>query len=232
MDILRGFGFFITTNLMYLAIPLIGWGLKDLRGFFSMPQRLTYAIVIEVLGIAVGIQAVHSPQGIRGGKGRDDTRIPRQRIVRNIVIFLLYAALWFLPFADRRGIGIIGIIGNQSMFRWVGVLLFGFGMWLIYWSGVALGKLYSGDVTLQEDHHLVTSGPYTYVRHPRYTGGILLAFGMSLTYNSWIGLVISIFFIGIILVRIRDEETLMATAFGQEWEKYCQRSNRLIPFVY
>jgi protein-S-isoprenylcysteine O-methyltransferase Ste14 len=82
-------------------------------------------------------------------------------------------------------------------------------MGLVFWSGVALGRLYSGDVTLQEDHCLVTGGPYRYVRHPRYAGAILLAFGLALTLNSWIGLVASVAFIAVILLRIRDEEALM-----------------------
>ena len=229
MKVFRGFGFFITTNLIYLVVPLLGWGLTDLRGFFSLPQRVVYALIIEVLGLAVGIQAVRSPEGIRGGKGRDDTRVPRQRIIRNFIILMLYAALWFLPFADRRG---IAALSNEQFLRWLGTILFVIGMWLIYWSGVVLGRLYSGDVTLQEEHHLVTDGPYRYARHPRYTGGILLAFGMTLIYNSWIGLPLSVLFIGVILVRIHDEEIMMAQAFGQKWVDYCQRTHRLIPFVY
>jgi protein-S-isoprenylcysteine O-methyltransferase Ste14 len=227
--ILRSFGYLVSTVLMYLGIPLLGWGLGDLRGFFSMGPRLAYALVVLVAGLAVGWQAVRSPEGIRGGPGREDRRVSRQSVIRVTVILLLYAALFFLPFADRRG---VGTLANNPALRWIGVLLFGLGIGLVFWSGVALGRLYSGEVTLQEDHHLVTDGPYRYVRHPRYTGAILLAYGLALTFRSWIGLVGSTGFIGIILFRIRDEETLMREAFGVEWEAYCEQTRRLLPFIY
>jgi protein-S-isoprenylcysteine O-methyltransferase Ste14 len=215
--------------LVFLVIPLIGWGLADMPGFFSRPQRLAYALIIESLAVAVCIQSIRAPEGIQGGKGREDARIPRQTIIRIVVVFMLYAVLMFLPYADRRG---IGVLSGQQSFRWLGVILLSAGLWLIYWSGIALGRLYSGDVTLQENHMLVTDGPYTHIRHPRYTGGILQAFGLALIYNSWIGLVVSLLFIGIILVRIYDEEILMANAFGQEWEDYCKLTYRLIPHVF
>jgi protein-S-isoprenylcysteine O-methyltransferase Ste14 len=229
MRYIRGIGYLFVTNLIYLAIPLIGWGLRDLTGFFSIPQRLLYAIIIFLFGCLAGIQAVRNPEGIRGGQGREDALVPRQRTIRNLIIIMLYVALWYLPFADRRN---IGSLSGQSSIRWVGISLFALGMSLIFWSGIILGKMYSADVTLQENHRLVTNGPYKYIRHPRYTGGILLAFGMSLLYNSWVGLTLSFAFIGVIIFRIRDEEALMQQAFGQEWEHYCQRTRRLFPFLY
>lgn len=229
MIILRSLGFFVTTLLMYLGVPLLGWGLGDFGGFFAEDPRLAYALEVLALALAVGWQALRSPEGIRGGKGREESRVGRQNVVRIVVIIMMYVALLSLPFADRRG---IAALARDSTLRWIGVLLFGLGIGLVFWSGVALGRLYSGDVTLQDGHHLVIDGPYRFVRHPRYTGAILLAFGLALTFNSWIGLAASVAFIGIILFRIRDEETLMQEAFGQAWEAYCERTQRLIPFVY
>ena len=229
MKFLRVPGFVLTTVVMYLGIPLLGWGLGDLRGFFSRGPRLAYALLVLVLGLAVGWQTLRSPEGIRGGKGRKDKLVSRQTVIRIAVILLLYAGLLFVPYADRRGIG--RLYGGPGV-RWIGVALFALGMAFVFWSGVALGRLYSGDVTLQEGHRLVTSGPYRLVRHPRYTGGILLGFGLSLLFDSWIGLLASTAFVGIILFRIKDEEALMSEAFGQEWDEYCARTRRLIPFIY
>ena len=96
-------------------------------------------------------------------------------------------------------------------------------MGLIIWSGLALGRLYSPEVTIQKDHHLVTDGPYRLIRHPRYVGGIIQGIGLSLLFRSWIGLVLTCLFVAIILFRIKDEEALMSKEFGQEWETYCQK---------
>jgi len=116
--------------------------------------------------------------------------------------------------------------------RWLGVLLAGVGTLFIFWSGVALGRLYSPEVTVQEGHHLVTSGPYRFVRHPRYAGGIALILGMVLVFRSWVGLLVAVAFVAILGLRIRDEEALMRQEFGAEWDAYCRRSWRLIPRVY
>lgn len=229
MRILRSLGFFVSTLVVYLGIPLVGWGLGDLRGFFSVGPRKGYALVVLALALAIAWQAFDSPEGIRGGRGREEKLVTRQSIVRVAVILLVYAGLLFVPFADRRD---IGMLANSQAVRWIGVGFFGVGIGLVFWSGVALGRLYSGDVTLQENHRLVTSGPYWLVRHPRYAGGILLGFGISLAFNSWIGVVATVVFIGVILFRIRDEENLMREEFGQEWDEYCERTQRLVPFLY
>jgi protein-S-isoprenylcysteine O-methyltransferase Ste14 len=214
---------------MYLGIPLLGWGIGDFQGFFSMGPRLGYALIVLAMASAVGWQAYYSPEGIRGGKGQADKLVPRQRVIRIAVTLLLYLALLLLPFTDRRG---ISTLSATPLARWFGVGLFGLGLGLVFWSGVALGQLYSGDVTLQDGHYLVTQGPYRWIHHPRYSGAILLGFGLALTFNSWIGLVVSVSFIGVILFRIADEETLMSQEFGPEWELYCQQTRRLIPFLY
>jgi protein-S-isoprenylcysteine O-methyltransferase Ste14 len=79
---------------------------------------------------------------------------------------------------------------------------------------------------------LITNGIYHSIRHPRYLGVIILSIGVSCVFRSWIGLVASVFFLAIILYRIKDEETLMHEEFGTEWEAYCESSWRLIPYIY
>jgi protein-S-isoprenylcysteine O-methyltransferase Ste14 len=103
---------------------------------------------------------------------------------------------------------------------------------IVFWSGIALGRLYSAEVTIQKDHQLITDGPYRYIRHPRYAGGIIYALGFALLFRSWIGFAALILALGVFMLRIRDEEALMQAEFGQEWEAYCKRSWRLIPFIY
>jgi protein-S-isoprenylcysteine O-methyltransferase Ste14 len=175
-----------------------------------------------------GYQAIGAPEGLRGGKGIEGKLVRRQRIVKVVVILLMYVALVFLPFADRRNIGMM--VENQSM-RWAGLIAAGLGFALI-WSGIALGRLYSADVTIQQDHRLITVGLYRCIRHPRYLGTLLVAIGVSFLFRSWIGLAASVLFLGVLLFRINDEETLMQAEFGSDWEAYCQRSWRMIPYLY
>jgi protein-S-isoprenylcysteine O-methyltransferase Ste14 len=173
--------------------------------------------------------AINDPQSVRGGRGQAEKRVARQSAVRVVITLLLFAAITFLPFADRRA---IGVLETHHTARRAGLVLVSAGWGLVIASGIAPGRLYSGDVTLQEDHHLVTSGPYRYIRHPRYLGALMLSFGLPLLFRSWIGLIGGLAFIGVILFRIRDEETFMQREFGEQWEAYRERSWHLIPFVY
>ena len=229
MKYLRAVQFFVGTPLIYLAPPLLGWGIDDLAGFFSLYPRLGYAVLVVVLGLVAGYQAMDGLEGLKGGKGKADKLVRRQSIVKVVIIFLMYVFLAVVPFADRRG---MGVMFESVAMRWPGLVLAGLGFTLIFWSGFTLGRFYSADVTLQKNHRLITTGLYRHLRHPRYLGGVLFAVGFALLFRSWIGLVGSVFFLSVILFRIKDEETLMRQEFGQEWETYCKRSWRLMPYLY
>ena len=229
MKILRAIVFCVFTGLLYLGVPLLGWGLDDLAGYFSNAVRMGYAMLVGLFSLAVGLQAFGSTEGIRGRKGEADKYVFRQRIVRVVLVLSLYSALFFIPLFDRHA---IGVFNNGSLARWLGVLLSAFGFSLVFWSGVALGRQYSADVTIQKEHHLITSGIYGYVRHPRYLGIIALSIGVSCVFRSWIGLIASMFFIAILIFRIMDEEAMMNKEFEMEWEEYRKCSWRLIPYIY
>jgi len=229
MKFLRAIGSFITTLVVYLGLPLLGWGINDLSSFFSSYPRLGYTVLLIFLALAVGCQAINAPEGFRGNRGDKSKRIHHQSIVAVVLILILFGALIFLPFADRHGIGVM--IGNQTM-RWSGLVLAGSGLVLIFWSGVALGKMYSAEVTVQKNHQLVTTGLYQYIRHPRYLGVIFVALGLPLLFRSWIGLVVSIPLLIVLLSRIKDEEAVLSEEFGLGWEVYRKQSWRLIPYLY
>ena len=216
-------------QVIYMGLPLLGWGFDDLPGFFAFPQLIGYAISISGFGLLAGY-AIQRPGGLGNrGKGQENKFVPRQRVVRILVTGMLFFALVFVPFADRRGIGVMA--GNLVM-RWIGLALATLGMGLIFWSGMALGRLYSPEVTLQKEHNLITNGPYCYIRHPRYLGGMVQGIGLSLLFRSWIGLTLTFVFIVTISFRIKDEEALMSREFGSEWEAYCKKSWRLVPFIF
>jgi protein-S-isoprenylcysteine O-methyltransferase Ste14 len=229
VKLLRTITFFIATLLIYLVVTLLGWGLDDLPGYFSLPPRLWYSVAVALFSLAVGIQANGSTEGIRGGRGEESKFVFRQRVVRVGLVLSLYIALFFIPFCDRRG---IAVFNNGGIVRWLGVGLSAVGYALVFWSGLALGKQYSADVTIQSDHHLITGSIYRFIRHPRYLGVMALSVGISCVFLSWIGLVASVVFLAVILFRIRDEEAVMHQEFGTEWEAYCKCSWRLIPYLF
>ena len=58
MKYLRSFVFFLATALLYLGLPLLGWGLDDLRGFFSLAPRLGYALSVAVFAAAIVFEII------------------------------------------------------------------------------------------------------------------------------------------------------------------------------
>jgi protein-S-isoprenylcysteine O-methyltransferase Ste14 len=106
-------------------------------------------------------------------------------------------------------------------------------VWLITTAVTTLGKEWSLTARLVEGHQLATSGPYSYVRHPIYTGmlGMLVATGLAVSH--WIALLaaLAVFFVGTI-IRVRSEERLLREAFADEFENYARRVPALVPGLY
>lgn len=93
-----------------------------------------------------------------------------------------------------------------------------------------LGKQWSLQARLVEDHKLVTSGVYGIVRHPIYTAmlGKLLATGIVLSHWAVLLVAVGVFLIGT-LIRTRLEEKLLADAFGDGFRSWKSRVPGLFP---
>jgi protein-S-isoprenylcysteine O-methyltransferase Ste14 len=83
---------------------------------------------------------------------------------------------------------------------------------------------------LSADHHLVTDGPFAYVRHPMYLGILLTGLGGLLFYRTWT-FVFLLTHIPSLIIRARREEELLAVAFGREWQAYSERTPAWIPHL-
>jgi protein-S-isoprenylcysteine O-methyltransferase Ste14 len=112
---------------------------------------------------------------------------------------------------------------------WVAAGLAVAGLVLALWSRFALGRNWSGQVTLKEGHELVTSGPYAAVRHPIYTALILLFGGFAVllaSVSAWLGwalMTVSFW------IKLRQEEALMLRQFPDGYPAYMARTKRLFP---
>lgn len=124
---------------------------------------------------------------------------------------------------------------NYSLPVWangLGVVVFAVGMWLFWRSHSDLGRNWSVTLEVREDHTLVTQGVYNAVRHPMYTSIFLWAIGQALILTNWIAGPSGLVGFGIMfLFRVRKEEQMMREQFGADYEAYCQRTKRLVPYV-
>jgi protein-S-isoprenylcysteine O-methyltransferase Ste14 len=101
------------------------------------------------------------------------------------------------------------------------------------WARAHIRGLYSGHVEVQADHRLVQSGPYRFVRHPGYTGFVLMALGVAVGYASWIGLAaVPILLLPALAYRMRIEENLLIEQFGDAYRDYVRKTKALIPGIW
>jgi protein-S-isoprenylcysteine O-methyltransferase Ste14 len=116
--------------------------------------------------------------------------------------------------------------------RWFGVVLFAAGGALRLWPVFVLGHRFSGLVAIQPGHTLVTRGVYGVIRHPSYLGLLVNAFGWGLAFRAGVGVLLTALMIPPLLARIRAEERLLRTQFGDAYGAYCARTARLLPGLY
>ncbi|EED81358.1 predicted protein [Postia placenta Mad-698-R] len=148
-------------------------------------------------------------------------------------------------------------IYNTSSIRFSPIFLVGcsiatLGGFIRYKCYRELGRLFTYEVTIQQNHQLVTTGPYAYVRHPSYASVIASWAGMAVCLaspGSWLkecgvlktlaGKTAAWLYVGYgvwgtvtAVARTSLEDRLMKEQFGGEWNKWAQNvPYRLIPRV-
>jgi protein-S-isoprenylcysteine O-methyltransferase Ste14 len=90
----------------------------------------------------------------------------------------------------------------------------------------------AANVTVEADQQLVSTGLYGLVRHPMYTGNIVLMLGVPLALGSYWGLLLLIPGILVLVLRIRDEEELLTRELSGYREYTEQVRYRLLPYVW
>jgi len=229
MKYLRAFRYFLIPLIPLIGLPLLGWGIDDLRGFFSIYPRLGLVVAAAIPGLAEANYIMNAGERDNLSRGEESKLVRRQSLVLLLIGPLLFGLLFFLPFADRRSIGVM--MAGQVV-RWLGLVLHGLGLVMMSWARNVLGRMYSGQVTIQKSHKLIKTGLYRYIRHPLYLGMLSSVLGLSFLFRSWIGLIAVIPILVGLLFRIKDEEGILHKEFGLEWETYCQQSWRFIPYLY
>lgn len=105
------------------------------------------------------------------------------------------------------------------------------GTGLRAWGLWSLGKYFSAHIEIRDDHKLVETGPYRFIRHPAYAGNILQAVGIPLILNAYFSLSISAVLIFLFLYRLKLEEEVLAREV-KGYEDYLKRTYRLIPKIW
>lgn len=156
---------------------------------------------------------------------RRESYASRASHVLPLVAAILLIALPELPapiFAAR-------ILPRTFATYWAGVALVFLGLSFAVWARRHIGRNWSGTVTVKEDHVLVTTGPYHWVRHPIYTGLLAAVAGSTIARGElrgvWAIALCTIAFV----IKLRLEERWMRQVFGEAYERYSAKVPALIP---
>jgi protein-S-isoprenylcysteine O-methyltransferase Ste14 len=115
-------------------------------------------------------------------------------------------------------------------YRWAASLVALKTIPFLLWVFRNIGRNISETVLTKEDHELVTTGPYRWIRHPLYTGSILMLFSLSLVAANWILLIYST--LALILFRflvIPAEEQQLLDTFGGAYRDYQAQTGVILP---
>lgn len=124
-------------------------------------------------------------------------------------------------------------VGSSIIIPYSGLIVIVLGMIFRFIAIWTLGRFFTVDVTIRENHKLKRDGLYNILRHPSYSGSVLSFIGFGLSLNNWLSLfIVSVSVTMAMLRRINVEEKLLTDQFGTEYKDYIKHTYRLIPWVY
>jgi protein-S-isoprenylcysteine O-methyltransferase Ste14 len=179
------------------------------------------AMIIEIV-----IRAPYQKAARAGAKS--DRRVSQtEKVLLGLlwtVMFLIPAVYTLTPWLDFANYTLPAWMG------WVGVILMVCAL-LIFWGAHAdLKSNWSPTLEIRQDHALVTSGIFAYIRHPMYASQWVWAIAQILLLQNWLaGPTDLFFFIFFYFLRVRAEEKMMLDAFGEQYHEYMLRTGGVIP---
>lgn len=150
-------------------------------------------------------------------------------------LFLILAGVWFAFGAGT----VLAFAVPQATFAhgrvawfWAGTAILVGGSLLRQHCFRVLGRYFTPAVTVQEGQTVIDRGAYRWVRHPSYTGGLLLLLGFGVALTNWLSIALMLLAGGLIYgYRIHVEEQALASRLGEPYREYMARTKRLVPFV-
>lgn len=197
------------------------------------------AIVLDVTGL---IWLVLEVGLIRRDRRHGTGRTERDRGTRALNFALIIAAVvladvlaavsgkhspLLLPGAERTSVGPAG---------WpviAGLVVIWLGLAIRVWAVATLGRAFRTTVEVDSGQALVSRGPYHWVRHPSYTGLLLIAAGFGLAFSTWPGLAACVLLpVAAMLRRISVEEKELLRVLGTDYSRYQESTRRLVPGLW
>jgi protein-S-isoprenylcysteine O-methyltransferase Ste14 len=180
------------------------------------------AVVDGIIGVGwlvFWIYWLAASVGVKTGRSRW-TRLAGVRVAAILIVLFLLRLRVFKEHGSAHDPWLLGI----------GLALFVLGLGLAVWARVYLGRNWGMPMSEKVDPELVTTGPYSKVRHPIYSGIILAMVGTTVAISLyWL---IAVVLLGAYFIYSAFmEERYMAGRFPDTYPQYKQSTKMLIPFI-
>jgi len=149
-------------------------------------------------------------------------------------LWLLYALIT-VGYALSFSIGATrtGRMNHWDAFFAVEVVLALTGLMIRVGSILTLGQYFTYSVAQAENHKLIETGLYKFIRHPGYLGQLMIFAGISISLSNWLAVLFMMIPVAIgYIYRIRVEEGFMVEQMGESYLNYQRRTKRIIPMIY
>jgi protein-S-isoprenylcysteine O-methyltransferase Ste14 len=187
----------------------------------SNPARIAFFVSIGAFSAGELVQALRPRRG--------STHVDLRAEAAFRAMFL--GGIMMLPLG--RAVTPGAAIGGGVWLFALGAVLGWLGLLLRWSSFVSLGKYFTVVLTTSDDQPVVERGPYRFLRHPSYTGLLLVFAGLGLMLGNWVSAVGAEGLVLIAVVyRIRVEERALINALGDRYREFAASRARLIPYVW
>jgi protein-S-isoprenylcysteine O-methyltransferase Ste14 len=123
----------------------------------------------------------------------------------------------------------VRFLPRAAIWFWLGFALVALGLGFSVAARVWLAGNWSSMVTLKQDHELIRSGPYRWVRHPIYSGLLVALLGSAIALGEWRGLIGLALITVAFLRKISVEEQFLTQQFGDAYARYRAEVPALVP---
>jgi protein-S-isoprenylcysteine O-methyltransferase Ste14 len=190
--------------------------------FLAMPAYDIAATIILVLyAVQVEIRFGAKARASRGGTSDQGSTIALSLALAVPLIGFIFSMKGRIP---------VSLPGMPAV-AWIGVLLGALGFVLRLWSLLVLRDRFTRTLLIQQGHQIERNGPYRFVRHPGYLGSLLCLNGIGLASGNNFTVVASVVVtFAAYRYRIRVEDAMLVSAFGDSYEEYRRSVGALVPW--
>jgi len=197
---------------------LLTWGLGGLAALAASPRAIALLVIWGVVGVTLSVTRPVRAQDIVEAKRDPPAMLALALLplaIPGVAAWGGRLRLWPLPAPELLG--------------WAGVALSAIGLGIRVAAMRQLGARFSPLLAVQREHALETTGWYAFVRHPGYLGSLLASWGAAIAFGSGLALPLALAMTLFQANRVRREERLLESHFGDAWRAYAKRTGALLP---